>query len=89
MLDLQARLSAKFAVDQAMVDGLTDAATGAYNAKGLERRAQELVASAARHHVLLACAAFVPEMPCCGSPFSSKAAQMVGSQIELITVSSG
>jgi len=61
VLDLQARLAAKFTVDQARADGLTDAATGAYNTKGLVRRANEVVASAARHQAVFACAAFVPE----------------------------
>jgi GGDEF domain-containing protein len=63
VLDLQARLAAKFTVDQARADGLTDAATGAYNTKGLARRANEVVASAARHHAVFACAAFAPEGP--------------------------
>jgi len=63
LLDLQARLAAKFSVDQARTDGLTDTATGAYNTKGLERRANEVVASAARHHAVFACAAFVPDTP--------------------------
>jgi PleD family two-component response regulator len=59
VLDLEARLGAKFDVDRARAEGLTDSATGAYNARGLERRAQEVAASAARHHALFACAAFV------------------------------
>ena len=63
VLDLQARLAAKFSVDQARADGLTDTATGAYNTKGLERRAHEVVASAARHHAVFACAAFTPHAP--------------------------
>jgi len=63
LLDLQARLAAKFSVDQARTDGLTDTVTGAYNTKGLERRANEVVASAARHHAVFACAAFVPDAP--------------------------
>jgi len=63
VLDLQARLVAKFSVDQARTDGLTDTTTGAYNTKGLERRAHEVVASAARHHAVFACAAFAPEGP--------------------------
>src|SRR6185503_3192944 len=61
VLDLQARLAAKFSVDQARAEGLTDTATGAYNTKGLERRAHEVVASAARHHAVFACAAFTPD----------------------------
>jgi|SRR5882762_705087 len=63
LLDLQARLAAKFSLDQARTDGLTDTVTGAYNTKGLERRANEVVASAARHHAVFACAAFVPDTP--------------------------
>jgi PleD family two-component response regulator len=63
VLDLQARLAAKFSVDQARADGLTDTATGAYNTRGLERRAHEVVASAARHHAVFACAAFTPDAP--------------------------
>jgi len=61
VLDLQARLAAKFTVDQARADGLTDTVTGAYNTKGLERRANEVVASAARHQAVFACAAFAPD----------------------------
>jgi len=63
VLDLQARLAAKFSVDQARAEGLTDTATGAYNTKGLERRANEVVAAAARHQAVFACAAFAPEDP--------------------------
>lgn len=61
LLDLQARLVAKFDVDVARHEGLTDTATGIYNARGLARRAHEVVASAARHHSLFGCAAFVPD----------------------------
>jgi GGDEF domain-containing protein len=61
LLDLQARLSAKFDVDEARRDGLTDARTGVYNARGLARRAHEVAAAAARHHGLFGCAAFVPD----------------------------
>ncbi len=61
VLDLTARLGAKFDVDRARTEGLTDSVTGVYNARGLERRAHEVVASAARHHAVFACAAFVPE----------------------------
>ncbi|HEV8399071.1 MAG TPA: response regulator [Gemmatimonadales bacterium] len=63
VLDLHARLAAKFSVDQARAEGLTDTATGAYNTKGLERRANEVVAAAARHQAVFACAAFAPEEP--------------------------
>lgn len=62
LLDLQARLSAKFDADQARLEGLTDAATGVYNLKGLERKAHEVAAGAARHHAVFGCAAFVPEI---------------------------
>src|SRR6185436_3131543 len=61
VLDLQARLRAKFDVDLARNEGLTDTGTGIYNTRGLERRAHEMLASAARRHVLFACAAFTPD----------------------------
>jgi PleD family two-component response regulator len=61
LLDLIARLAAKFDVDEARRDGLTDAKTGVYNARGLQRRAQEVAAAAARYHALFGCAAFVPD----------------------------
>ena len=61
LLDLQARLSAKFGLDQARLDGLTDTKTGVYNARGLDRRAHEVAAAAVRHHALFGCAAFVPD----------------------------
>jgi len=60
-LDLRARLSAKFGVDQARLEGLTDTKTGVYNARGLERRAHEIAAAAVRHHALFGCAAFTPD----------------------------
>ena len=62
LLDLQARLSAKFDADQARLEGLTDAVTGVYNQRGLERKALEVAAGAARHHAVFGCAAFVPEL---------------------------
>lgn len=61
VLDLQTRLRAKFDVDLARSEGLTDSATGVYNARGLERRAHEMAASAARRRAVFACAAFTPE----------------------------
>jgi PleD family two-component response regulator len=61
VLDLQARLAAKFDGDQARLEGLTDTATGVYNMRGLERKAHEVAAGAARHHAVFGCAAFVPE----------------------------
>lgn len=63
VLDLEARLRAKFAVDVARHEGLTDTGTGVYNARGLDRRAHEVAAAAARHQAVFACAAFVPEGP--------------------------
>jgi DNA-binding response OmpR family regulator len=60
-LDLQARLRAKFGLDQARLNGLTDTKTGVYNARGLDRRAHEVAAAAVRHHALFGCAAFVPD----------------------------
>src|SRR6185503_15100947 len=52
---------AKFDVDLARNEGLTDTGTGIYNTRGLERRAHEMLASAARRHVVFACAAFTPD----------------------------
>lgn len=62
VLDLQARLAAKFDADQARLEGLTDTTTGVYNVRGLERKAHEVAAGAARHHAVFGCAAFVPEI---------------------------
>lgn len=61
LLDLGARLAAKFDADRARLEGLTDAVTGVYNLRGLERKAREVAAGAARHHAVFGCAAFVPE----------------------------
>jgi len=61
VLDLEARLRAKFDVDLARSEGLTDSVTGVYNSRGLERRAHEVAASAARRHAVYACAAFTPD----------------------------
>jgi len=62
LLDLQARLAAKYDADQARLEGLTDAKTGVYNLRGLERKAREVAAGAARHHAVYGCAAFVPDI---------------------------
>jgi PleD family two-component response regulator len=61
LLDLTARLGAKFDVDEARRGGLTDARTGVYNAQGLARRAHEVAAAAARYHAVFGCAAFAPD----------------------------
>ena len=78
LLDLQARLSAKFDVDEARRDGLTDARTGVYNARGLERRAHEVAAAAARHHGLFGCAAFVPDIRPGNSPDFPELGDLLG-----------
>ena len=77
-LDLGARLSAKFDVDEARRDGLTDARTGVYNARGLERRAHEIAAAAARHHGLFGCAAFVPDTRPGASPGFPELGDLLG-----------
>jgi len=61
VLDLEARLRAKFDADNARYGSLTDPVSGIYNLQGLERRAREIAAGAVRHHVVFACAIFVPE----------------------------
>jgi len=61
VLDIEARLAAKFDADRARDEGLTDQASGAYNTRGLERRAREVAAAAVRHRTVFGCAAIVPE----------------------------
>jgi len=77
-LDLGARLSAKFDVDAARRDGLTDARTGVYNPQGLLRRAHEVAAAAARHHALFGCAAFAPDTRPGNSPVFPEMGDLLG-----------
>jgi GGDEF domain-containing protein len=50
------------AADSARAGLLADPASGLYNARGLERRARELLAEAVRLHAALACVVFGPEV---------------------------
>ena len=61
LLRLEAHLRAKLDADQARSDGLTDARTGLYNARGLERRARELAAHMDRQQGSLACVALAAD----------------------------
>jgi PleD family two-component response regulator len=61
LLRLEGHLRAKLDADQARSDGLTDARTGLYNAKGLERRARELAAHMDRQEGSLACVALAAD----------------------------
>jgi len=78
VLDLSARLAAKFDVDDARRGGLTDVRTGVYNAQGLERRAHEVAAAAARHHAVFGCAAFVPDTRPGNSPDFPELGDLLG-----------
>ncbi len=57
VLKLNAWVRAKLDADRAREAGLLDPRTGLYSARGLERRAPELVAEALRRHAALACVA--------------------------------
>jgi PleD family two-component response regulator len=59
-LRIEAFVRAKLDADHARAEGLVDAATGLYNARGLARRARELGAQAARQHAALGCVVFAP-----------------------------
>ncbi len=61
LLRLAARVRAKAHADHAWAEGLVDASTQLYNARGLARRAQELGAEARRRAAPLACVAFALE----------------------------
>ncbi len=61
LLRLAAQVRAKAHADHAWAEGLVDAATQLYNARGLARRAQELGAEARRRAAPLACVAFALE----------------------------
>ena len=61
LLKLNAFLGAKQDVDQAREDGLVDPATGLYNARGMQRRARELIADAVRRHAALSCVALAAD----------------------------
>lgn len=61
LLRLEGHLRAKLDADQARSDGLTDARTGLYNARGLERRARELAAHMDRSEGSLACVALAAD----------------------------
>lgn len=58
VLKVRALASVRREVEEAEERGLLDPDTGLYNARGLVRRAQEMVAEAYRHHRPLACIAF-------------------------------
>jgi len=61
LLRLATQLRAKADADHAWAEGLVDAATQLYNARGLARRARELGAGARRRAAPLACVAFTVE----------------------------
>ncbi|HEV2749940.1 MAG TPA: response regulator [Gemmatimonadales bacterium] len=61
LLRLEGHVRAKLDADQARSNGLTDARTGLYNARGLERRARELAAHMDRQQGSLACVALAAD----------------------------
>jgi PleD family two-component response regulator len=61
LLRLTAQLRAKAHADHAWAEGLVDATTQLYNARGLARRVRELGAEARRRAAPLACVAFAVE----------------------------
>lgn len=60
---LRLYLGAKRDADDVRASILVDSATGFYNGRGLQRRADELVAAGVRGHSALACVVFGPEVP--------------------------
>jgi diguanylate cyclase (GGDEF)-like protein len=60
VLRLDAYVQAKFQADRLKEEGLIDPATGLYNLRGLERRAEELCSWAYRERQSLACVVFAP-----------------------------
>lgn len=62
VLKLETWVRAKLATDVTREQGLFDADTGLYNAKGLLKRLSELGAGATRHGRPLACVVLAPEM---------------------------
>jgi len=67
---LETFMRAKRESDALRDDGLLDAPTGLYNARGLARRAREIGADAARRRDPLACIAFAPDAT--AAPFSDR-----------------
>ncbi len=63
LLKLEAYLGGRREAEAAGEGTLVDRATGLYNARGLRRRARELVAEAVRLHAALACALFGFDAP--------------------------
>ena len=68
LLRLTAQLRAKAHADHAWAEGLVDATTQLYNARGLARRVRELGAEARRRAAPLACVAFAVEVLSTTSP---------------------
>lgn len=60
---LRVYLGAKRDADDVRAGTLVDGATGFYNGRGIERRADEIVAAAVRGHSALACVVFGTEVP--------------------------
>jgi len=63
VLKLERLVAAKRDADRARDEGLTDEATGMYNARGLEHRLRELHALAGRRHGPLACIVLALDQP--------------------------
>ena len=63
VLRLERLVAAKRDADRARDEGLTDEATGMYNARGLEHRLKELHALAGRRHGPLACIVLALDQP--------------------------
>ena len=68
LLRLATQLRAKADADHAWAEGLVDATTQLYNARGLARRVRELAAGARRRAAPLACVAFAVEEEAGQSP---------------------
>jgi len=70
LLRLDAYLGAKGEADRALEEGLLDPGTELYGARGVERRARELVAEATRRHDALACVVLAADASPSAAPTS-------------------
>lgn len=72
MLKLDGFARVKIETDRALEEGAVDPASGLYTARGLERRARELVSDAFRRHAPLTCVAIAVELESPGSRASGR-----------------
>jgi diguanylate cyclase (GGDEF)-like protein len=76
---LETFIRAKRDADMLREDGLLDASTGLYNARGLARRAREIGADAMRRRDALACIAFAPDAA--ASSLSERKMEELGARV--------